>query len=500
MIQASHMQACCMLVTLFDLSTVALKDRRLTLASLLDTVGDNSIIIIGTCFKSIAVLADVTFRLAASLFRKPNHQTPQVDASLLRMNDLNIVYKEGDGSYILVDPYVGNLIKNLLFSKLDFCTKRLALLGFNLSGHDLKNSQSQVVEKTEKLRKGFWNRISCKGSEILNNIGYVFHADGGHTLPVYFEQEFEESCEATRITYVVCDKDSIYDQPSTPNYSQNSHDGKKTITDTPEKRTKYTHLKEYITRLATFCHCGFFTDHPTFAHLGFFYKGMSDRVSCYECGITLSNWKKDDDPLLEHIRYSPECRHLATVVDHVFLTNCKSEFQRRQVKDSDFDARGVRQGQGDVVRCYACDGGLRKWAQGDDAWKEHCKWFPDCPHLQQSNFNLSRRNMTGEGSAIKHKEVTSRTDERLSPSGDLARRKDQVSIGEKNEKQEDTDPDINSPAALAAQERGYSKRAVKMVIHELRGKGRDKLTAMNILDCLLSYEEKGIKIPTDDME
>uniref|UniRef100_A0A8C5TCN8 RING-type E3 ubiquitin transferase n=1 Tax=Malurus cyaneus samueli TaxID=2593467 RepID=A0A8C5TCN8_9PASS len=34
-------------------------------------------------------------------------------------------------------------------------------------------------------------------------------------------------------------------------------------------------------------------------------------------------------------------------------------------------------GQGDVVRCFYCDGGVRSWSVGDDPWREHAKWYPD---------------------------------------------------------------------------------------------------------------------------
>lgn len=33
-------------------------------------------------------------------------------------------------------------------------------------------------------------------------------------------------------------------------------------------------------------------------------------------------------------------------------------------------------GQGDVVRCFHCDGGVRNWSFGDDPWREHAKWYP----------------------------------------------------------------------------------------------------------------------------
>lgn len=31
------------------------------------------------------------------------------------------------------------------------------------------------------------------------------------------------------------------------------------------------------------------------------------------------------------------------------------------------------------MRCFACDGGLRRWGPEDDPWTEHCRWFPACP-------------------------------------------------------------------------------------------------------------------------
>ena len=35
----------------------------------------------------------------------------------------------------------------------------------------------------------------------------------------------------------------------------------------------------------------------------------------------------------------------------------------------------------DQVRCFACDGGLKKWDPEDDPLTEHCRWFPECPFL-----------------------------------------------------------------------------------------------------------------------
>ena len=35
----------------------------------------------------------------------------------------------------------------------------------------------------------------------------------------------------------------------------------------------------------------------------------------------------------------------------------------------------------DIVQCYACDGGLRKWDPMDDPWIEHAREFPNCDHV-----------------------------------------------------------------------------------------------------------------------
>lgn len=37
----------------------------------------------------------------------------------------------------------------------------------------------------------------------------------------------------------------------------------------------------------------------------------------------------------------------------------------------------------DQVRCFACDGGLKRWDPGDDPWTEHCRWFPSCQFARQ---------------------------------------------------------------------------------------------------------------------
>lgn len=46
------------------------------------------------------------------------------------------------------------------------------------------------------------------------------------------------------------------------------------------------------------------------AKAGFYYKPQgtgSDNVVCYLCERALDGWEKDDDPVQEHLKHSPEC-------------------------------------------------------------------------------------------------------------------------------------------------------------------------------------------------
>ena len=46
------------------------------------------------------------------------------------------------------------------------------------------------------------------------------------------------------------------------------------------------------------------------AKAGFYYIGPGDRVACFACGGTLSNWEPKDDAMSEHLRHFPSCPFL----------------------------------------------------------------------------------------------------------------------------------------------------------------------------------------------
>lgn len=60
---------------------------------------------------------------------------------------------------------------------------------------------------------------------------------------------------------------------------------------------------------------------------GFFYTGYSDTVVCHYCGLSLGEWRvEEDDPRLVHARWRPDCP-LANVNGPVFVQLAQREMQ-----------------------------------------------------------------------------------------------------------------------------------------------------------------------------
>ncbi|XP_046582224.1 putative inhibitor of apoptosis [Haliotis rubra] len=49
------------------------------------------------------------------------------------------------------------------------------------------------------------------------------------------------------------------------------------------------------------------------ASAGFFYIGSADRVTCFQCGITLRDWEEEHDPVAEHQKYSEHCQFIIKI-------------------------------------------------------------------------------------------------------------------------------------------------------------------------------------------
>ncbi|XP_059581060.1 baculoviral IAP repeat-containing protein 1-like [Alligator mississippiensis] len=152
--------------------------------------------------------------------------------------------------------------------------------------------------------------------------------------------------------------------------------------------------KEEEARLQSFEAWPFYargTQPAALSSAGFFFTGEKDKVQCFACGGCLGNWEEGDDPWKEHAKWFPECE---------FLRHKKSSDEIKQylhsycgfvgVVGKHFTTPSIKRilstetGEGDV-QCFACAGCLENWEEGDDPWKEHKKWLPDCKCLELLN-------------------------------------------------------------------------------------------------------------------
>ncbi|NWH81075.1 BIR7B protein, partial [Piaya cayana] len=166
------------------------------------------------------------------------------------------------------------------------------------------------------------------------------------------------------------------------------------------------------------------------AKAGFFFVGPRDTVQCFCCGGVLQDWEPGNCPTAMHLEFFPSCkficgedvgnqalpplREIFDTVDGQFLSFLQKldnedpalpnepeypEMIREEMRLSTFQnwprytdmhpeqlarAGFFYTGQGDLVRCFHCDGRIRNWLLGDDPWREHAKWYPECEFLLRS--------------------------------------------------------------------------------------------------------------------
>ncbi|XP_052090055.1 putative inhibitor of apoptosis [Mytilus californianus] len=75
--------------------------------------------------------------------------------------------------------------------------------------------------------------------------------------------------------------------------------------------------------------------HPeTMAEAGFYYTGNNDHVRCFHCGIGLQNWDSEDNPFVEHARWSQECQFLKDKKGLDFIATVQDAVRRVQLEEA----------------------------------------------------------------------------------------------------------------------------------------------------------------------
>ncbi|KAL3883074.1 hypothetical protein ACJMK2_029367 [Sinanodonta woodiana] len=292
---------------------------------------------------------------------------------------------------------------------------------------------------------------------------------------------------------------------------------------------------EYTSRAASFATWQQFVffNIEALARAGFYYIGEGTIVRCFFCGTELANLSSQDDPLVEHVRKLASCGYLKSHLGPTRIADYQArirngpihsqqangdpsrvtsrnpgswsasdrirspQYQAYSVRLSTFarwpsdirqrpeqvaDAGFYYTGLQDVVRCFACDGGLKNWDPEDDPWIEHARWFSQCPFVKrvkgQQFIDMVRR-MTEESDEEEDVVVFS-TFQPNNPS----------SSNELNSQldQENAEDVLETEAAKDALNKGHSRDMVARAINELLTKGKSDYTSNDIME--LIHEKK----------
>ncbi|KAF6125936.1 NLR family apoptosis inhibitory protein [Phyllostomus discolor] len=147
------------------------------------------------------------------------------------------------------------------------------------------------------------------------------------------------------------------------------------------------------------------------AAAGFYLTGVKHRLQCFCCSLILFETSLEKLPIEEHKKLHPDCEFLlgkdvGNIAKYDIrvknpenkLRGDRAKYQEEKArldsfKDWPFYAQAtspvelsaagfVFTGKRDAVQCFSCGGCLGNWEDGDDPWKEHAKWFPECEFLQ----------------------------------------------------------------------------------------------------------------------
>ncbi|XP_060599730.1 death-associated inhibitor of apoptosis 2-like [Ruditapes philippinarum] len=83
---------------------------------------------------------------------------------------------------------------------------------------------------------------------------------------------------------------------------------------------KYSKYASKTARVTSYNDCGDIVIPPdSLATSGFFYAGFGDCVRCFQCGVGLCHWSEEDDPWIEHSRWSKDCLFVKHVRGQEFV-------------------------------------------------------------------------------------------------------------------------------------------------------------------------------------
>lgn len=152
------------------------------------------------------------------------------------------------------------------------------------------------------------------------------------------------------------------------------------------------------------------------------------------------------------------------------------------------DAGFFYAGFSDCVRCFCCGGGLRNWEDGDIAWIEHARWYPNCEFLHQRK---------GEMFVQMHRHTFQRHEELPDPEIFQGRASSDSQLEQTQRQELHREDDSNKEterrqtAIRSVIEMGYQQSVVDTCVEKLIARGKAKITATDIMELIFETEDRG---------
>lgn len=151
------------------------------------------------------------------------------------------------------------------------------------------------------------------------------------------------------------------------------------------------------------------------------------------------------------------------------------------------DAGFFYAGFSDCVRCFFCGGGLRNWEDGDIAWIEHARWYPDCDYLRQRKgelfIQMHRQDYSQQNQEVQRPSLNDRV------SMEAAVNQWQSREHQNTEESNVENTERRRTAIRSVVEMGYSQSVVQACVDRLVERGKSTFTARDIMEIIFENEE-----------
>lgn len=223
--------------------------------------------------------------------------------------------------------------------------------GDNDCGYNFSHRHN--ASDTDNSGYNFSHRNEADRTNSLNNQSIV-HSDNGHNI---FSNSETLVPEISNLSVNESDSSFVFNRPqSHVNTRHNQQHAQIKL-----ENSKYANYRNEAQRIQSYA----FSTAPVrspqiMSDAGFFAISNQDFVRCFHCGIGLRNWEDDDDPYVEHCRWSPNCQYMKLKKGQAFIDAVQEAVRKVQLEEAlgQSDTRDGAQADGSVTYSEIAEDGV----------------------------------------------------------------------------------------------------------------------------------------------